>query len=215
MRRGLDIVTPEQAPKGYDARMAKALAHPLRAEILTLLEQRTASPNELANELAAPLVNVSYHVKILAKSGLIELVRTSRRRGATAHHYRAVPGAVAHLSVGAPAAGQTSTLPALIGQIVKQVRSELRGAAKGGASADVGHASGTSLLLDEHAWQELLAAVEELHDLALRLQLQSARRLRRAHGDREREASLVLMLLEARDSSAPAASEPEPRPNGD
>jgi DNA-binding transcriptional ArsR family regulator len=194
--------------------MAKALAHPLRASILTLLEQRTASPNELAHELAAPLANVSYHVKTLADAGLIELVRTSRHRGATAHHYRAVPERVADLELGSLAARQTFTLPTVISRLVKQVRSELRSAGGDGASDDAGHASGTSLLLDEHAWRELLAAVEDLHDFALRLQLQSARRLRRARDEREREASLVLMLFEPRETNAPTASGPAPRHDG-
>jgi DNA-binding transcriptional ArsR family regulator len=185
--------------------MAKALAHPLRASILTLLEQRTASPNELAHELAAPLTNVSYHVKILANAGLIELVRTSRRRGATAHHYRAIPERVADLQVGSSPARQTFTLPTAISRLVKQVRSELR-SARDAASDDAGHATGTSLLLDDHAWGELLAAVEDLHDFALRLQLQSARRLRQARDEREREANLVLMLFEPRESNGPTPS---------
>jgi hypothetical protein len=44
---------------------------------------------------------VSYHVRILARLGLIELVRTTPRRGAVEHHYRSLPrpGAVLHLEL--------------------------------------------------------------------------------------------------------------------
>ena len=57
-----------------DPRLVKALAHPLRFRILTVLDERMASPSELAEELGAPLGNVSYHVRILASLGLIRLV---------------------------------------------------------------------------------------------------------------------------------------------
>jgi DNA-binding transcriptional ArsR family regulator len=58
-----------------DPRLAKALAHPLRLEILRHLGDRTASPSEIAAEIGAPLTNVSYHVRKLRALGLIKLVR--------------------------------------------------------------------------------------------------------------------------------------------
>ena len=53
-----------------DPQVAKALTHPLRVSILGILEERTASPREIADELDAPLGVVSYHVRQLARSGL-------------------------------------------------------------------------------------------------------------------------------------------------
>src|SRR3954467_3232590 len=72
-----------------DPRLVKALAHPLRVQILTVLEGRTASPSDLAEELDAPLGNVSYHVRTLSDLGLLKLVRRRTRRGAVEHYYRA------------------------------------------------------------------------------------------------------------------------------
>src|SRR3989442_12903134 len=72
-----------------DARVIKALAHPLRVRILGVLEQRAASPSEIAEELGAPLGNVSYHVRQLAAMKLIRLVRRTPRRGAIEHTYQA------------------------------------------------------------------------------------------------------------------------------
>jgi len=60
-----------------DQRLIKALGHPLRQRLLHELNQRTASPNELAQVLDEPLGNVSYHVKILAECEAIELVATN------------------------------------------------------------------------------------------------------------------------------------------
>src|SRR3954454_15902471 len=72
-----------------EARIAKALAHPLRARILQRLGERVASPGELAVELDAPLGVVSYHVRMLRDYDCIELVRTEPVRGALQHFYRA------------------------------------------------------------------------------------------------------------------------------
>ncbi len=55
-----------------------------------MLDGRTASPNQLARELDLPLGRVSYHIRLLADLGAIELVRTEPRRGALEHFYRAV-----------------------------------------------------------------------------------------------------------------------------
>ena len=72
-----------------DQRLVKALAHPLRVEILTILNERMASPNELSKELEEGLSQVSYHVKVLKDFECIEMVKTEPRRGAVEHYYRA------------------------------------------------------------------------------------------------------------------------------
>src|SRR3954462_11865534 len=72
-----------------EARIAKALAHPLRARILQRLGERVASPGDLAIELGAPLGGVSYHVRMLREYECVELMRTEPRRGALQHFYRA------------------------------------------------------------------------------------------------------------------------------
>ena len=77
--------------EGSEPHAVKALAHPLRVRALAILTEREASPSELAEELDEPLGNVSYHVRLLHDLGLIELVRTTPRRGAIEHHYRARP----------------------------------------------------------------------------------------------------------------------------
>lgn len=67
----------------------KAMSHPLRAEILNILGDRTASPAEMARELDEELSNVSYHVKQLVEFECAEMVRTRPVRGALEHFYRA------------------------------------------------------------------------------------------------------------------------------
>ena len=73
-----------------DPRFVKAMSHPLRVRILAMLDERKASPNQLAGWLGASLGTVAYHVRTLLQLGLIELVDETRVRGAVEHHYRAV-----------------------------------------------------------------------------------------------------------------------------
>jgi DNA-binding transcriptional ArsR family regulator len=67
----------------------KAMNHPLRAAVLRILTERTASPAEMARELGEELSNVSYHTKQLVEFECAELVSTRPVRGALEHFYRA------------------------------------------------------------------------------------------------------------------------------
>jgi len=100
--------------KGVDTRLLRALAHPLRLQILELLSGRVACPKELADELGVPLGRLSYHVRVLAEGGWLELVSTQPRRGAVAHFYKAtlVDELVALArALGADIAGESSARP--------------------------------------------------------------------------------------------------------
>jgi len=68
------------------------MAHPMRGRILAALDGQELSPVELAKQLGASLGVVSYHVRVLADAGAVELARTTARRGAIQHHYRLVDG---------------------------------------------------------------------------------------------------------------------------
>lgn len=76
--------------------LAKGLSHPIRAQALAILVERTASPKEIAGEVDETLPNVSYHVRVLENLGLIELVEEEAVRGSVAHFYRAVEQDVAN-----------------------------------------------------------------------------------------------------------------------
>src|SRR3954462_5785827 len=73
-----------------DEALLRAISHPLRHRLLSMLDGRIASPNELARELGLPLGRVRYHIRLLNDLGAIELVRTEPRRGALEHYYKAV-----------------------------------------------------------------------------------------------------------------------------
>src|SRR4051795_11934298 len=117
-----------------EARIAKALAHPLRARILQRLGEREARPGGVAPPLDAPLGVISYHVRMLREYECVELVRTEPRRGALQHFYRAI--ARPNLDE-----GQWRTLPSslrgeLSGETLQELVSDLGAAADGGRLAE-------------------------------------------------------------------------------
>jgi DNA-binding transcriptional ArsR family regulator len=76
-------------PIDGETRAARAIAHPVRADVLRHLADGPASPSELARTLGEPLTTVSYHVRILSHLGFLELLETVPRRGTLEHRYRA------------------------------------------------------------------------------------------------------------------------------
>lgn len=77
--------------KPIDQRLVRAISKPLRVEILEALHGRVLSPTLLAPEVGESLSLVSYHVKVLAESGAIRLVKEVPRRGVKEHFYTTEP----------------------------------------------------------------------------------------------------------------------------
>src|SRR3954447_15954271 len=158
-----------------EARIAKALAHPLRARILQRLGERVASPGDLATELGAPLGVVSYHVRMLRDYDCVELVRTEPRRGALQHFYRAT--ARPNLDE-----EQWRTLPAglrkeLSGETLQVLVDDLAAAADAGRLEDPELVvTRTSLELDERALRKLNRLLARTHKQALTIASESAAR---------------------------------------
>jgi DNA-binding transcriptional ArsR family regulator len=164
-------------PRGEtsEARIAKALAHPLRARILQRLGERVASPGDLAVELDAPLGVVSYHVRMLRDYDCVELVRTEPRRGALQHFYRAT--ARPNLDE-----DQWRTLPSglrreLTGETIGEIVSDLAQAADAGMLEDPEVVlNRTPLELDERGWKKLNKLLAKTLDQALAIASESSAR---------------------------------------
>lgn len=73
-----------------DGDMAKAMAHPLRVQIIAALNKRIMSPSGFSRTYGEKLQNVSYHFRVLRDYNMIEEVETRPVRGSTEHFYRAV-----------------------------------------------------------------------------------------------------------------------------
>ena len=178
---------------GVDQRLVRAIGHPLRLRLLTIFNERVASPSDLAAELGEPIGNVSYHTRILARLGCVELVRTKQVRGAVEHYYRAVVRPV--FSDDDWAELPLSIRKSLAGAVLTEIADDMGASAtEGGFDRDEVHLSRTTLTLDQQGWQELNELLQELGDQALEIQAQSAARLH-SDGAQESEAAVLALML--------------------
>jgi len=185
----------KSSKSGVDQRLVKALAHPLRVEILVILNERMASPNELSKELEEGLSQVSYHVKVLKDFECIEMVKTEPRRGAVEHYYRATSRAF--LTDRDWRVIPDSMKPGVSSSAFQMVIDDVAGALKGGTfdSRDDRHISWTPGVVDEQGWSESVDLVNETLEQIIGIHAASAKRLAKS-GEEGISATAVLMNFE-------------------
>jgi DNA-binding transcriptional ArsR family regulator len=74
-----------------DQELSRALSHPVRVEILQVLEGRIASPTELSKEIDQRPAVVSYHAATLLRCGCLELVHSRGRQGTIENFFAVTP----------------------------------------------------------------------------------------------------------------------------
>jgi DNA-binding transcriptional ArsR family regulator len=189
---------------GVEQIVAKAFAHPLRVQILIILNERVASPNLLSQELDQSLNLVAYHVRVLEKYDCIELVDTKQRRGATEHFYRATRRQF--LTDTEWARMPESLRPGMAGAMLKSVFEDLEEASKSGSLDEVDdlHLSRTPMVVDKRGWAEVSDLLSDTLDRVLEIQAESSERI--AAGDESGILSKVHMLHFKSPESAPASA---------
>src|SRR3954451_17784760 len=180
-----------------DPRYVKAMSHPLRVRILAMLDERTASPVELAGWLSASLGTVAYHVRTLERMGLVELVHETRVRGAVEHHYKSCgrPHVTDEAWEAAPAIAKQAAVSASLQTIDAYARAA--SAAGGGAPRDL-HLTRTALRLDGRGFDDVSRAC--LRTLAQLDRIEEAAKERlelSPHSGKTKDVALVMMLFEA------------------
>jgi DNA-binding transcriptional ArsR family regulator len=147
---------PEKDDQSPEMGWIKAFDHPLRRKVLEKLQDEVTSPVRMAIALGEPLVNVSYHTKVLFDHDCIELVTTVPRRGAVEHFYRAKPRTAlgSRLWQTLPVSRRGNTAAVALDDFLSLAFDALENGTTG--EGDRGHFSTRSLLLDEAAWENLL-----------------------------------------------------------
>jgi DNA-binding transcriptional ArsR family regulator len=188
-----------------DPAVIKALTHPLRISILNSLEERVASPSELADELGAPLGNVSYHVRQLAALGLIKLVKKTPRRGAIEHHYKAV--ARAPITDEAWAGTPEVVKEAVLGSTLTQIAAAVNGAAAGGGFSrpDVTVVR-EEMQLDDKGFSDLAKELNKTLTRVRKISADATKRMGTKASDGARTANAVLMLFDSAGEKAAATA---------
>jgi predicted transcriptional regulator len=97
-----EVIAEGRLRQVLDLNLTKGLAHAMRGHIVAVLNERIASPNEVAKELGMDVAYVSYHFRVLRDDyRLIEEVSASERRGSQEHFYRGDFDAVTQAILGA------------------------------------------------------------------------------------------------------------------
>lgn len=177
---------------GVEQIVAKAFAHPLRVQILIILNERVASPNLLSQELGQSLNLVAYHVRVLEKYDCIELVDTKQRRGATEHFYRATRRQF--LSDSEWARMPAALRPGLSGAMLKAVFDDIEEAVSKGTFDELEdrHLSRVPMVVDKKAWGDVVTLLLSTLDGLLEIQAEASERL--ANSDETGMLSKVEML---------------------
>ena len=183
-----------------DPRWLRAISHPIRIRLLAMLDEEPASPVILAAKLNQPLGTIAYHVRTLYDLGLLKLVSTRQRRGATEHYYKTTGHPVSSEEAweGLDAISKQRLLTALI---AKATDYATRSAAAGGFDAKEAHISTSSIKLDQQGWAELAEESKKWLARVGELEREAAERI----GDGSASGlnvGVTLMLFEALPFSA-------------
>jgi len=160
-----------------DPQLIRALAHPIRALALSMLNERVASPNEIAKELGESVGHVSYHVNVLIACDCVELVSTAQRRGAVEHYYRATSRIL--LSDEDWARLPASIRPKFSLSLLQHLLDDAVAALDAGTfdARDDRHLSRTPMIVDERGWGELNGVLAATLERIFEIQAASAERL--------------------------------------
>jgi DNA-binding transcriptional ArsR family regulator len=185
-----------------DPRWLRAISHPIRIRLLAMLDEEPASPVILASKLNQPLGTIAYHVRTLYDLGLLKLVSTRQRRGATEHYYKTTghPTGSEEAWEGLDAISKQRLLTALI---AKATDYATRSAAAGGFDAKEARISTDALKLDRQGFEELASESKKWLARAREIEREAADRVGR-DPDSALDVGLTLMLFEALPFSADA-----------
>jgi DNA-binding transcriptional ArsR family regulator len=130
----------------------RALAHPLRLRILSLLTGSAMTAADVSRELDLTHANASYHLRHLLAAGLIEVAGEERIRGGVAKRYRHRPDAgfdapKPKLAEGGATADHLLMYEALASELRRRSRSLVR--------APGNHLTDAELWVDPAVWAEV------------------------------------------------------------
>lgn len=169
----------KRGPNIIDPRLVKALEHPIRIEILTILRDGPSSPSRIQRELDRVSLNlVAHHIKVLKELGFIELVETVSKRGAKERIYR-----LARSPIISNEAWDELTpkmrLP-ITATILRLLSDDLARSLGSGLFDQLSdaHLSRSPLKLDREGWADVAALLERTLDEVTEIGARSSERLK-------------------------------------
>jgi DNA-binding transcriptional ArsR family regulator len=198
--------TPEPITNISDPRWVRAISHPLRIRLLAMLDEEPASPVILASKLEQPLGTIAYHVRTLYDLGLLKLVSTRQRRGATEHYYKTT----AHPKFSDDAWDDLDTVSkqrVLTATLNRAYDHATRSAAAGGFDASDALFASSSLKLDQKGWAALAKESKKWQEKVAQIEQEAKKRIEAGGDEGVKDVGLTVLLFEALPFSSPAPKE--------
>lgn len=160
-----------------------------------MLDEEPSSPVILAAKLEQPLGTVAYHVRTLYDLGLLKLVSTRQRRGATEHYYQttAHPRGTAEAWDAMDSVSKQRVMTALLDRAHEFAT---RSAAAGGFDGEHMHCTSTGLKLDRAGMEELVRETRQMLAKVDQIEAESAARLEH-DPDSAVNVGVTMMVFEA------------------
>lgn len=133
----------------------RALAHPMRLRILSLLTAASMTAAEVARELSLTHANASYHLRQLHAAGAVVLEGSERIRGGVAKRYRYLPSKDESVPQGTDAAGLAHRR-AVYDALAVELRRRARHVVLAG---NRGHLTDAELWVEPETWEQIRAQV--------------------------------------------------------
>lgn len=146
----------KNAPDIIDMRLLKALEHPTRVHILSILSEGPSSPSRIARRIGVNVRLVSYHMKILREMGCVEEVETVEKGPGIEHIHRAKERQF--FSAEEWEAFDPKNRAPVTATLLRLISEEVSGALATGKFDELpdNHLSRSPIEVDEKGWAELV-----------------------------------------------------------
>lgn len=189
----------KRGPDLIDPRLAKAIEHPIRADILGILWEGPSSATRIERRLEDVSHNlISHHMKVLKELGCIELAETLSKRGAREHIYRAVRPPI--LGDEEWVALTPKTRQPLIAMALRRISDELAKSLGSGKFNEIpdNHLSHSQLRLDREGWSEVCEVLARALDDVFKARTKSGERIE-ASGEAPLAVTVAIMQFPTAD----------------
>lgn len=183
-------------PALLDARLAKALAHPIRVHILSILNEGPSSPSRISKRLDNVSLNLtSHHIKVLRELGCVELVQEVTHGGRTEHIYRATKRQ--HITAEEWEKVDPRDRPPITISLLRLISEDVAKSLASGKFDEPpdNHLSRSPLDVDPEGWQEIVSILNRALDEVLEVNVRSAERARLSGEDLMKVRVVMMQFL--------------------
>lgn len=186
----------ESGPALVDGRLTKALAHPTRVHILSILSEGPSSPSKITKRLNGVSLNLTaHHIKVLRELGCVELVEEITHGGRIEHVYRATERQFFTAEEWEEV--DPAKRPSITVGILQLVSEDVRKSLASGKFDELpdNHLSRSPLDVDRQGWKEIVEILERALGEVLEVNVRSAERARLSGEDLMKIRVVMMQFL--------------------